>query len=80
MTLGDLARLADKYGHDAIVVVNMGKNELANGTSAVKVESLLARRNVLTGQWVAVADEDVGYDDICNYTVPYAIVNITGAA
>ncbi len=78
-TVGELIAALQKFPAGAPVIVNMGRNELANSHQASEVCSIMAtkNKNVKSGdpRWIP---EEYGYHlDDEDYTEPELIVTIS---
>ena len=77
MTVRDLIAVLGQMPQDATVILNMGKNELANSRSVGKAELLLAHqvnRSSPDGEWYNTGEWN--YDPE-QHTPPVAVVNLT---
>lgn len=74
MTVKQLIDLLKNHDPDLTVVVNLGKNELANGCPASAIELLNAYRYNNSDQWHESwfdhegDDDDISYQNVLNIT------------
>ena len=77
MTVDELIRELGNFRGDLPVVLNMGKNELANGCEVCEVTVLQAVRWPASDQWsldyYARCDDDYCYADVVNLTPKHEV-------